>query len=222
LGQLIGEHGFDESDFRWTETDGPYVSTYPKLTHGASGSHAIFGENRGDGGYGPRRARGPHDLTLIPGEQTATGDDHIGLIWNDVVEEVAGWLGRIKEDESAPSFWEALSAAGESVAPETISNADDPFGGEEVQLLIATLDQLADDLTVDLPEDPASQIRKEFEELRAEVTKLKKGRWITMAQGALVNLTMRLLIPREAASAAWESIVQVLKALGTIALPPAS
>ena len=213
LGALIGAAGFDRGEFtrRSVRPYGTYTDA-PMLQH-RSGARAVFTHHTRTSGIG--RPMGEHTLTLTPGVETATGDKHTGISWDQAKAYFSYWLERIREDENAPSFFDAMASAG----PPLVAEPEAVFTEAQVIAIRAALDEVAGQLTAGLSEEVAGEIRADIEELKAEVATSKRYAFAKNLGGKIAWYVLTKVIESDQADAAWVAIKAAWEAAGLPQLP---
>ena len=161
-----------------------------------------------------------HRLDFTP-YQGATSGTRNNLRWDDAVRFVAVWLEEVEAEASVDSFESAFEKGrlsylgGMSGDPEALFSADEVLGAESV---LEEIEERIKNLE-NLREEDREFVRKELDELRAELRTMKRWKWMKLAMGTLMSLGLRLVLPEGFAQECMTDLMRVMQGIQNL-LPP--
>lgn len=208
LGELLGKNGYSASDFR-LERGRVAIrgdSSYPALRH-ASGAYFAFGRHFRAYAYSDHLTDEGFRVGFSPGTDSPS-EERGPLDWTGVSSAFDVWLKVIRDELAAPAFAEAatLACSMHGLSDDAADNT--PFNAKEQNEVLGRLNAIEAELARQALDVDA--VRRTMADLRDELTRMQRGRWKSLALGAIFKLTLDRAIETEAAKRALDEIGTVV------------
>lgn len=135
-------------------------------------------------------------IEFVPGVETP--EQVAGpLNWNELVVYINEWVISLKRNLSEPSMWDQISDHGASFSGIARELGDDGyFGPEEQEQILRRLDSFEQELLGlrDFGPNDVEYLRQEVQDLRDEVSKLTKWKWVKLGLGTVARIGMTLAL----------------------------
>ena len=221
VGRAIGRAGFAASEFHSEDVPSTFGGPMevPGLVH-RSGAWFAFAREYRAYRYSDQFSDIGHHASFAPGSHSPV-EQRGPLEWPGMLAACQEWLGNIRTALDAVDFETAVEQGTQEVAARETAAHDRPFTPserstierqlEEVQAAVSSASsQRAEDMVY---------IREQFDALREELVRMKRGRWKQMLIGAGVSLATRNIVPPDVARRAVHSVIDAIKHLPDL-LPP--
>lgn len=222
LGKILAASQLDPSLFRWDHLDVDFAGydPLPGILHTPTGYYFAFARHYQARGYDSVVDAG-HRVGFSPGKESDS-EDHGPLEWRDVEAFFGRWLQYLRRELDAKDFWEAVAGVKGVTGYDDSDLEETPFTPEERENLTNRLAEIQARLSSleSLRAQDIAFVKKQFGDLREELSRMRRGRWKKLFLGTLANLALRQIIPPELIRGALEALRDLFTAPGAGSLPP--
>ena len=215
VGRAIGRAGFSASEFHSEDIPSTFGGPVevPGLVH-RSGAWFAFAREYRSYSYSDQLHDIGHHASFSPGSLSPV-EEQGPLEWPGMLAALQAWLRNMRAALDAVDFATAVEQGATELAVGKSELDDRPFTAVERSAIERQLDEMESAIAAAATKraDDMDYIRTQFEGLREELARMKRGRWKQLLLGTGVSFAARQVVPPDVAQTAVHAVMDAVRRL---------